>query len=249
MGTGSTGTGILQLNGGTIATGSFSKGPGTALLQINSGTIIATANNTNYFNNFDVVSFGTITMNVNPGVAITATNTFSGNSLTKVGQGTFKVTGTINTTVETSFLEGTMVLGVAAVVNTSTLNIASTGTLQMTLGNNDQCSHINATDVFKANLIQLDLSSDFIYNELDNPFHFDLFDSNTTVGSLDPFSWFDFSLMTSEWIFEDVTFIDGVLSFNMYVIPEPSTWALIIGGAGTFFLLKRRRFRVSSKSD
>ena len=239
LGQNATGSGTLQLNGGTIATSGFVKGAGNASLQLTSGTIRATANNSNYFDSFGDMNLSGVTFEINGGVAVTATNTFVGAMFKRTGPGTLKITEAINT-AEVNFLNGTTVLDShATITTTGTLNVTNDATLQMTLGNGE-CSHISATDINISNPIKLDLSTNFIYDPGDNPYSFNLF-GGSVEGNLDPFAWFDFSLITAGWIVEDIYFNEGILSFNMYAIPEPSTYAMMVGGAGTLILLRRRR--------
>ena len=56
-------------------------------------------------------------------------------------------------------------------------------------------------------------------------------------------SLLDWSNLDPRAEYENVTFVDGVLSFELTQVPEPGTWALILGGLGVLGYIQRARRR------
>jgi len=70
-------------------------------------------------------------------------------------------------------------------------------------------------------------------------YSFQLFNDGAFTG--DHLSLIDWSNLDAGWIISNESFIDGVLKFEMDVIPEPGTWALMLGGLGVLGYLRTRR--------
>ncbi len=136
--TGYQGTGLYELNGGTLVTGNISTNSGaygTSTFDFNGGTLQASANNGNFMQ-------GLTAANVQSGGAVINTNNFSdtinqallnaGGGLTKNGTGTLTLGGANTYTGVTTVADGTLALSVAnAVADSSAIDVQSGATFDV----------------------------------------------------------------------------------------------------------------------
>jgi len=82
----------------------------------------------------------------------------------------------------------------------------------------------------------------FIYGEGIN-YSYQIFNDDALSGVLgsDYLSLVDWSNLAAGWIVINDSFDDGVLKFGLVQIPEPGTWALMLGGLGVLGYLQRVR--------
>jgi fibronectin-binding autotransporter adhesin len=115
--------GIVNLNGGTLSTGSITKGSTNLassatqiVLNANGGTLkaVASANNSNFLNGIFVnIAAGGLTLDTN-GNAVGVTNSMSGaGGLTKIGSGTLTLSGSNSYSGSTAVSNGTLEVGPA----------------------------------------------------------------------------------------------------------------------------------------
>ena len=259
-----TGNGTLNLWGGTVATQGFERGgaewtgalgviaapPGAGTLNLNGGTIRATADNDDFFlrfGNLAIQEHG-LTMSIDEGCAVTATNAFTNlapltrsGAFTKDGEGTLTLTAANTFTGATIINAGTLALDLNASLASDTLEIASGAILQLTLGNDGECSHLDALTFILAGQIQLIFAPDFIFDETQD-YNFALFNTAITpTASDDILSHLDWSHLDPGLAPANVSLDNGTLHFNLEQVPEPATWTLMLGGLGAIALRRRRR--------
>lgn len=130
------GTGVLNLNGGTLRANSIQEGPGDAgTVNFNGGRIVARTANANYFSGFENADLrmlaGGLVFDTN-GYAITITQAIAGaGGLTKTGKGTLTLSGGAayqgNTVVE----DGVLLLTQPILFDLANVRISGDGRLQL----------------------------------------------------------------------------------------------------------------------
>jgi autotransporter-associated beta strand protein len=144
---GSTIIGIVNLNGGTVATGSIRLGSSSVaasatanVIHANGGTVkaVAHANNGNFFQGaFVDLQSGGLKFDTDGGSA-TITNAMSGTGgVEKLGEGTLALTTSSTYTGNTTVTAGTLILNTAFLNDDSTLTIGANGVLDLPHGIED----------------------------------------------------------------------------------------------------------------
>jgi len=143
--------GVINLNGGTIETGSITIGasstPATSsrnVLHANGGTVkaITHASNNNYFAGIFVdIQSGGLTFNTNAVPEVIVTNVLGGNGgLTKTGTGTLTLTGMNTYTGNTVVNAGELKLNAARLHDSASVTISGTGKINLAHGGIDSVS-------------------------------------------------------------------------------------------------------------
>ncbi|MCW1887120.1 autotransporter-associated beta strand repeat-containing protein [Luteolibacter flavescens] len=140
-------TGIVNLNGGTISTGSIRLGSTTVaasatanVLNANGGTLkaMAHANNSNFLQGIHVALLDGGLRFDTDGNDATITNVMSGTGgIEKLGEGTLFLTGANAYAGDTTVAAGVMVMGTASLHDDSTLTIGANALLDLTHGIED----------------------------------------------------------------------------------------------------------------
>ena len=144
--------GVINLNGGTIATGSIRKGSSSLtpsatslVLNANGGTIkmIGHANNSNFFQNL-FVNLGTGGLKFDTGDNFgTITNALSGTGgLQKLGTGGLTLSATSTYTGNTTVSEGTLILNSSFLSDDSTLTVATDAYVELLHGIEDRVASL-----------------------------------------------------------------------------------------------------------
>jgi fibronectin-binding autotransporter adhesin len=266
--------GVVNLNGGTLSTGSIRRGfssiPSSSTAQVlhaNGGTVRAVthANNANFFNGIFVdVQAGGLTVDTN-GNAVTITNSMSGvGGLTKTGAGTLTLSGVSTYTGVTGIQAGTVRLGVNDAINVASNVRLSGGRLGFSTGNFSQ----GTTVAVGLGTLDLDATSILDFGDGNQLLHFANSSAEAWAGTLEVYNWdgaldnLYFStdnngltvgqLAQINFYSGDGTGFLGVGAWAgadgevMVVIPEPSTYALLIVGLLFFWLQRRKRSLVEA---
>jgi len=145
--------------------------------------------------------------------------------------------------------DGKVMVGI---MDTATWNVTATstvdtlyslGTLGVTLTGTGYTDPLVTVDTMlmldPASTIMLIFDGGFVPGA--GEYSFQLFNDGALTG--DHLSLIDWSNLDANWVISNKSFIDGVLKFEMEVIPEPGTWTLMLGGVGVLGYLQRVRRR------
>jgi fibronectin-binding autotransporter adhesin len=266
--------GIINLNGGTITTGTIRRGASdlvssatSLVLRGNGGTIRAVSHtgNPDFLQGVFVdLQAGGLTLNSN-GVDITVTNSMSGvGGLTKTGAGTLTLSGVSTYTGVTGIQAGTVRLGVSDAINVASNVVLSGGRLGFSTGNFSQ----GTTVAVGIGTLDLDATSILDFAGGDQLLHFANSSGLAWTGTLDVYNW-DGALDNLYFGTDNTGLTVGQLAqINFYsgdgtgflglgawagadgevmvVIPEPSTYALLFAGLFVVVIARRKRLSVSA---
>jgi fibronectin-binding autotransporter adhesin len=261
--------GIINLNGGTITTGTIRRGASSLVssatslvLRGNGGTIRAVTHtgNPDFLQGLFVdLQAGGLTLDSN-GVDITVTNSMSGvGGLTKTGAGTLTLSGVSTYTGVTGIQAGTVRLGVNDAINVASNVRLSGGRLGFSTGNFSQ----GTTVAVGLGTLDLDATSILDFGNGDQLLHFANSSGEAWTGTLDVYNW-DGALDNLYFGTNNTGLTVGQLAqINFYsgdgtgflglgawagadgevmvVIPEPSTYALLFSGLFVLIIARRKR--------
>jgi fibronectin-binding autotransporter adhesin len=266
--------GIINLNGGTLATGTIRRGASSLVssatslvLRGNGGTVRAVSHtgNSDFLQGVFVdLQAGGLTLDTN-GVDITVTNSMSGvGGLTKTGAGTLTLSGVSTYTGVTGIQAGTVRLGVSDAINVASNVVLSGGRLGFSTGNFSQ----GTTVAVGIGTLDLDATSILDFAGGDQLLHFANSSGLAWTGTLDVYNW-DGALDNLYFGTDNTGLTVGQLAqINFYsgdgtgflglgawagadgevmvVIPEPSTYALLFAGLFVVVIARRKRLSVSA---
>ena len=239
-------------------------GAGATLTKTGLGTLSLTAANT--YTGATVVNAGTLS--VNNTLASSSVMVASGATLKLNGSisGTASVSGTLggNGTISgATTIQGTLAAGNSiGTLNTGNLTLASTSVLDVELGRNGTTPTSDLTNVTGTVAIdsgadlKLTLSTGFNLLEGDIIFLIDndntdaiqgVFTSlngvNTTLGEGSKFTWNSQSWEITYKADSATSSFSGGNDVALMVVPEPSTWVMLLGGIGMLAFGQRLRRR------
>jgi autotransporter-associated beta strand protein len=248
VGTGvsTTGTGTLNLDGGTLrvnAIGANTGGTATGTVNFNGGTVVARQNTTTFAN-----TGATTTYNVKSGGAIFDTAGFNitvnkdlvagstDGGFTKNGIGNLTLSGNNTYTGDTMVTDGTLILADNARL---AFDVGATGVNNQILGDGVGTNTVTLDGDFAFNLTNAGTGLGNNWTIVDTATLAETYGTTFSVVGFTSVSgtlWEKVNGLAT-YQFNETT---GVLS--VVAIPEPTTWALLAAGL-TFVVVMRRRRR------
>jgi hypothetical protein len=225
-------TGVVNLDGGTLATTHVIKGDGSATLNFNGGTLKAKGSDGNFIE-------GAVNVMVKAGGALIDTNgnditiqnnlledgVSTGGGLTKSGAGKLTLAGVNTYTGLNTVSVGTLETSSGATLGTGSVTLASGATL--TLG---------STVSFGNNAILTFASTSAInINFSGNDVLYAITDGSLTIGQG------AYTAANLNSFFGGSNFVDGGNGGTLQVVPEPGTFAMLLAGVGMLTMFRRRR--------
>lgn len=228
------GSGILNLNGGSLTTSGITKGSGTGTVHFNGGTVIALADSPDFFSGLDGanlhVQAGGLKFNTDF-YFVTVTQGMNGTGgLTKLGEGILTLEGQ-NTFIGVSQVaEGTLVIADGASI-TGTLEVANGATLQVE----------GALSLDQAIVLNLVTGANVVLD----------FEGTQTISEL---RINGVAVASDEYTLAELQNLAGGVNFsgnaaavlNVTPVPEPGTFALLAIGACVGAWRMRRRTSIRS---
>ena len=271
LASGTASVGIVNLNGGTLQTAKIQKGTGTGTFNFNGGTLQATASNASFMTgltNGFVKSGGAIIdtngFSVTIGQALLTDTVSTGGGLFKNGAGTLTLTGASTYTGPTSVSAGTLAIGTGGSLASSTLYSANGATFNTSALTTYNLGSVNvgvALDAATAGFFNAGagtvslgggLTMSFSTASLTAGTSYNLFDYGAHTGNFGSVSLggsFAGSLTRAGEIWSGnsgsfgFAFDQGTGVLSVSAIPEPSSFAALLGFAAIGAVGLRRRQR------
>ena len=238
-----TATATLNLNtGGTVFVQKVSKGStttGTSNFNFDGGTLKASVNQTNFMTGLDSVKIksggakiDTNTFDVTIGQNLLTDAVSTGGGLTKSSAGTLTLTGANTYTGANNVTGGTLATSGTGTLGTGNVTLADTAGVVLTLG---------STVSFGDSALLTFGSTNSVIN-----MNFTGIDTlgGITNGSLSIGAG-SYTATQLNTFFGGTNFVDsGALGGQLNVVPEPSTYAMLLGGMGMLLGFQRSRRRI-----